>query len=176
MRQHLENQPEPPSIVNPNIPKTIDTVILRALSKKPEDRFGSIEAFSTTFQRLPGPARAASGPIRPSMGSSAGGSGDQPKSPDAATPPPPGNDIHATLVINPTEAQRGTNKTLNFGGRNVIVSVPPNAYNGQVLHIEGQGEPSHAGGPAGTLHVNINVTQYQQVPPPPPVRAVKAVK
>src|SRR5204862_3014890 len=57
-----------------------------------------------------------------------------------------------------------------FGGRNVIVSVPPNAYNGQVLHIEGQGEPSPAGGPAGTLHVNINVTQYQQVPPPPPVR------
>ena len=179
MRQHLVSQPEPPSSVISNLPKAIDTVILYALAKKPEDRFGSIEAFSAAFQRGSGLARSSSGPIRPPVGSAAGGAGDQPKGPaaaefaappggqGAAAPPPRGNDIHTTLVINPVEAQRGTNKTLTLGARNVLVRIPPNVYNGQVLHLEGQGEPSPAGGPAGTLHVTISVAAYQPVPPPP---------
>jgi hypothetical protein len=46
-KAHQENQPEPPSTINPTIPKTIDTVILRALAKKPEDRFGSMRRTHT---------------------------------------------------------------------------------------------------------------------------------
>jgi serine/threonine protein kinase len=188
MRQHIENQPEPPGATNPNIPKAIDTVILRALAKKPEDRFGSVEAFSTAFQRGSGIVRQAnepgvrpqreSGPISPPRDPSIGGPVDQSKGQHADVPPVPpappiaqrGQDIHTTLVINPAEAQRGTNKTLTLGRRNVYVTVPPNAYNGLVLHLEGQGEPSPAGGPAGTLHITISVAAYQQehYPPPPP--------
>src|SRR5437762_3992568 len=41
--QHQFVDPQPPSSINPNIPEEIDDVLLRALSKNPIDRFGSIE-------------------------------------------------------------------------------------------------------------------------------------
>ncbi len=48
--QLLTTQPPLPSTLNPRIPVDIDEVILRALSKKPEDRFPSIAAFADAFQ------------------------------------------------------------------------------------------------------------------------------
>lgn len=39
MRSHLESTPEPPSSLNPEISKDLEYVILRAMSKRPEDRF-----------------------------------------------------------------------------------------------------------------------------------------
>jgi ABC-type sugar transport system substrate-binding protein len=41
--KHLEEVPKPPSEHNPDIPAGIEEIILRALSKKPEDRFQSVE-------------------------------------------------------------------------------------------------------------------------------------
>lgn len=41
----LRDDPEPPSKLNPNVPAELDRVTLKALSKKPEDRFQSAEAF-----------------------------------------------------------------------------------------------------------------------------------
>jgi len=49
MYQHFSVQPDPPSTFNPQIPAAIDLVLLRALSKKPEDRFPSISAFAEAF-------------------------------------------------------------------------------------------------------------------------------
>jgi serine/threonine protein kinase len=51
MYQHLQEQPQAPSAMNPHIPVTVDTVILRALAKKAEDRFTSIQAFATAFEQ-----------------------------------------------------------------------------------------------------------------------------
>src|SRR5216683_2286066 len=56
MYQHLNALPDPPGTLNSSIPPGIDSVILRALEKKPEDRFDSISAFAHAFQealRLP---------------------------------------------------------------------------------------------------------------------------
>ena len=50
MYQHFHVQPEPPSTTNPHISKDIDAVLLRALAKKPADRFPSISAFAHAFQ------------------------------------------------------------------------------------------------------------------------------
>ena len=56
--QHLEVQPQLPSKFNPLIHAGIDAVILRALAKRPEDRFPSISAFAHAFeQALPGVER-----------------------------------------------------------------------------------------------------------------------
>ncbi len=54
MYQHLNAQPQPPSTFNPRIPADLDAVILRALAKKPEDRFASISQFARAFQQAAG--------------------------------------------------------------------------------------------------------------------------
>lgn len=51
MRQHLMVQPPPPSASNPTIPPDLDKVILIALAKQPQARFGSIMAFARAFQQ-----------------------------------------------------------------------------------------------------------------------------
>jgi len=42
---HVEEQPPPPSTVCPDLPKSVDTVIARALAKQPGDRYTSCRAF-----------------------------------------------------------------------------------------------------------------------------------
>src|SRR5947209_8814617 len=51
MYQHFHAQPAPPSMFNPHLPAAIDTVLLRALAKNPEDRFPSISAFAGAFEQ-----------------------------------------------------------------------------------------------------------------------------
>ncbi len=50
MYMHLNESPRPPSTHNAEISASIDTVLLRALAKKPEERFPSILAFAAAFQ------------------------------------------------------------------------------------------------------------------------------
>ncbi len=50
MYQHFTAQPPPPSTFNTHLPAAIDSVLLRALAKKPEDRFPSIAAFANAFE------------------------------------------------------------------------------------------------------------------------------
>ncbi len=51
MYQHFTAQPAAPSTYNLQLPPTVDAVILRALAKKPEDRFPSIVAFSNALEQ-----------------------------------------------------------------------------------------------------------------------------
>ncbi|HLI09708.1 MAG TPA: protein kinase [Ktedonobacteraceae bacterium] len=51
MYQHFTAQPAPPSTYNPQLPPTVDAVILRALSKKAEDRFPSIASFASALEQ-----------------------------------------------------------------------------------------------------------------------------
>jgi len=44
-------QPQPPSIFQPHLSSALDAVLLRALNKKPEERFASISEFSHAFQQ-----------------------------------------------------------------------------------------------------------------------------
>lgn len=50
-RMHLTMPPPPPSSFNPHIYPFIDKVIMRALSKRPEERFESVTAFATALER-----------------------------------------------------------------------------------------------------------------------------
>lgn len=50
-RMHLTMHPPAPSSVNRQIYPFIDKVILRALAKRPEDRFESIRSFATALER-----------------------------------------------------------------------------------------------------------------------------
>lgn len=49
-RLQLSMSPPPPSSLNHNIPHSVDTVLLQALSKRPGDRFVSVAAFARAFE------------------------------------------------------------------------------------------------------------------------------
>jgi len=51
MYQHFNVRPRPPSHFNPALPEGIDAVILKALEKRPADRFPSIAAFAEALQQ-----------------------------------------------------------------------------------------------------------------------------
>ncbi len=51
MYAHVHSAPYPPGRINPRLPVALDDVLLRALAKKPEDRYPSISAFATAFQQ-----------------------------------------------------------------------------------------------------------------------------
>ena len=50
MYQHLNESPRPASVHNADVSASIDAVLLRALAKKPEERFPSMLAFAAAFQ------------------------------------------------------------------------------------------------------------------------------
>src|SRR6266571_4105670 len=150
MYQHLTVLPPPPSSVNPRLSGELDTVLLHALAKRPEQRFASVTAFANAFQQAVQGMREAEAPTL-----------------RAAAPTPPDlGDIRAVLAISPTEAQAGTTRTLTLpGGRQVRVPVPAGARDGQVVRLEGQGEVSPAGGPAGALILTLLVKSAEEAPP-----------
>lgn len=51
MYQHIHVHPKPPSTINPALPTDIDAVVTRALAKRPQERFASMEAFGNAFQQ-----------------------------------------------------------------------------------------------------------------------------
>src|SRR5579859_2475973 len=52
MYQHFNAQPQAPSTYNPQLSAAIDAVILRALAKKPEERFPSVTDFASALMQV----------------------------------------------------------------------------------------------------------------------------
>jgi len=125
MYQHFNTQPVPPSKLNPHLPPDIDTVMLRTLAKKPEERFHSISAFARAFQE------AMQSTDAPTIAA------------DRAEPTP---DLRATLAISDVEALRGTRRMLTLpDGRRVSIDIPAGAYSGQIIRLDGQSISSNSG-------------------------------
>jgi serine/threonine-protein kinase len=66
---HIYAAPEPPSEKNPVLPKALDAVLLKALAKRPEDRYPTATALMDAFAAAIGatdapPAQAAAAPRR----------------------------------------------------------------------------------------------------------------
>jgi eukaryotic-like serine/threonine-protein kinase len=124
MYQHIHVTPQLPSKLNPHIPVDVDTVLLHALAKKPEERFSSISAFVRAFEQ----ALLADG-FRSTKASTL----HRPKS----------SDIRIPLVINEAEALMGTTCILTLpGGQRVPVSVPAGRHDGQIIRLEEQVKPA----------------------------------
>lgn len=144
MYLHFNAQPAPPSMLNPQIPKEVDAVIMRALAKKPEERFPSISAFANAFQQAVTAFNSLSTPKA------------------LNTPASSGENIRATLAISKAEAQAGTTRTLNLpGGRRITVPIPSGTPDGQVIRFEGQGEASGSGR-AGDLVLTIAIAPLEE--------------
>lgn len=134
MYQHLEVLPQPPSKLNSALPTDVDTVLLHALAKKPEERFASVSAFARALrqalQSTPAPTVQL---LRPKSSSQI----------DTNLPSAPAekvqanNDLHATLAISAAEAANGTNRMLKLpGGRKISITLPANIPDGHIIQLK----------------------------------------
>jgi hypothetical protein len=81
---------------------------------------------------------------------------------------PVSGDLHATLAISEMEAWSGTSRLIRLpGSRQAIVVVPAGAYEGQVISLEGLGEPAFPGGSRGTLTLTLTIIPTQEIAPGP---------
>jgi serine/threonine protein kinase/flagellar basal body-associated protein FliL len=131
MYQHFNVSPLPPSAVNPSLSPDIDTVLLRAMAKRPEARFPTIAAFADAFEE----AISAGGPTSvPSQGLAPGRSGITPSQTFQ-----PQDTLRAALAISDAEAYSGTVRTLTLAnGHRISVDIPAGVQNGQLLQIQGR--------------------------------------
>jgi serine/threonine protein kinase len=141
MFKHFQTPVPVPSSINPRLNRAIDEVLLRALTKRPEERFPSISIFASALERAVQslPTQTV---IRPTEVSS--------------------SDIRATLAISKTEAIAGTTRTLTLpGGRQISVFVPAGAYDGQVIQLPNQNDPSGTGLSRSSLILTLAVQQTE---------------
>lgn len=132
MYRHFTVQAPRPSSFNPLLPLALDEVLLRALSKKPEERFPTIVDFANAL------TEAAEQPPAYTEEELAGS---------------------ATLTLSQAEAEAGSSRLLTLSnGREVSVAVPAGAYDGQVLRLPG---PASDSGETGDVLVNIAVQQSE---------------
>jgi eukaryotic-like serine/threonine-protein kinase len=50
--KHVREDPEPPSTVNPDVPKSLDSITMKALAKNPDNRFSSASEMDDDLQRF----------------------------------------------------------------------------------------------------------------------------
>lgn len=151
MHLHATTPPQPPSTLNPQLSTDIDAVLLRALAKKPEDRFASITAFAQALQQAV-----------------------QNSDLSTVVKTPQSNNLYATLAISEAEARTGTSRTLTLpGGRQVSIYIPGGAYDGQIIRLEGQGEPAGQGKLVGALILTLNVKHIAGIIPAPQPRLLE---
>lgn len=122
---HKKTPPQLPSTLVSDLPKAIDAVILRALAKKPGDRYTSIKEFAEEFTRA---AR-----------SEEKGENIHMTLVISETEARFGTEYALPLA----------------GKRSLKVTVPKDTQNGQVIALEGKGKAAPYGGPAGNLLVTI---------------------
>ncbi len=140
MFHHFTTQPPPPSTFNPRLSSAIDAVLLRALAKKPEDRFPAMAAFASAFEQAVQTPRAE--PAR-----------EQQPSDDSS--------LYATLAISQAEADSGISQMITLpGGRKLTVPVPVGAHDGQVIRLQDSNGPSNQ---EGEVIVTVAIKRLEKV-------------
>lgn len=65
LHHHVSTQPTRPSMINSALSTAVDEVVLRALAKKPKQRYDTIAGFVGAFQQAVAPPRPATAPLPP---------------------------------------------------------------------------------------------------------------
>jgi serine/threonine protein kinase len=138
MYKHFAAPPPAPSSFNPHIPAGLDAVLLRALSKKPEERYPSITAFAEAFQ-----AAVQGMPENAAQGS----------------------DVYTTLAISQDEAKSGISQLITLpGGKQVQVPVPAGTKDGEVIRVPDAGNGTAQD---KNVLVSVSVKPGNETPPAP---------
>jgi serine/threonine protein kinase len=148
LRHHLSTQPVPPSTLRTDLTAAIDSVILRALAKRPEERFPSIMVFANAFwqavQALPTPA---------------------PSPVEGIVEPQPSNegDLRAAVYLTHVEAEAGASRTITMpNGQTFTVPVPGGVHDGEVIRVQG---PDEAPDSEKVVFLTIGIKQAEETSP-----------
>jgi curved DNA-binding protein len=68
-----------------------------------------------------------------------------------------GEDYHADLQLNLTDAYKTHQQTLTVNGKNIRITIPAGIGNGQKIKIKGHGGPGINGGPDGDLYITFHI-------------------
>lgn len=77
-----------------------------------------------------------------------------------------GQDYNSELQLSLTDVFTTHQKTLNINGKNVRITIPAGAENGQVIKLKGYGAPGVNGGPNGDLFITFSIatdTRYKRL-------------
>src|SRR3989441_3542664 len=145
MAKHVQAPPKPPSVFRPGLNPELEQVILKSLSKRPEDRFQSGHEFDDAMSRMvdqmcPGWQRA----LEPGADLAKMGPRVTPARPLRATPigmaiAQPGMAVrHAHVVYNPTPPVKPVAKKsmgcVSMIGTTVLVAAAVGVLAGSLLH------------------------------------------
>ncbi len=163
MYQHLEVQPPLPSKLNATLPKDVDTVLLHALAKKPEERFATVAAFARALgQALQNTATVQL--RRPVKGTLASQSSSGAPGKPAEKAKSPANNLRATLTISETDAANGTRRILMLPeGRKIAITIPANVSDGHVISLKDQDK-----GKERIITVTLAIKPSEEEHPAPP--------
>lgn len=152
MYQHFSVQPPPPSTFNSRMSAAIDAVILRALAKKPEERYPSVTDFAS--------ALTEAAQQTPDVGAEGQTSGDSDSIAD-----------YATLDISQSEANAGISRLITLpGGKKLNVPIPAGVRDGQIIRMpDPDGSPS-----ADEVVLTVAIKQVQEAKITPALVATEA--
>src|SRR5947209_10805686 len=146
LRHHLSTQPVPPSTLRTDLTTAIDSVILRALAKRPEDRFHSISAFAAAFEQAvqvlpaPSPVERIVEPQQSHRG-----------------------DFRAALYITQMEADAGASPTITMpNGLPFTVPVPAGVHDGEINRVQGPDASPNSG---AVVFLTIGIKQAEETSP-----------
>lgn len=77
-----------------------------------------------------------------------------------------GQDVNATLQVNLRDVFKTHPQTFTINGKNVRITIPAGIANGQVIKLNGYGNPGANSGPAGDLFITfdiVNNTAFKRV-------------
>lgn len=68
-----------------------------------------------------------------------------------------GQDYHAELKLNLSDALKTHQQVLTVNGKNIRITIPAGIENGQVIKLRGYGSPGANGGPPGDLYITFSI-------------------
>lgn len=69
-----------------------------------------------------------------------------------------GQDVNATLDLNMSATFQTYQQTFSINGKNIRITIPAGVENGQVIKLNGHGNPGLNGGPNGDLYITFQIT------------------
>ena len=109
MSAHLQETPQPPVVLRPDLPKGLSDIILMSMAKDPKDRFQSADAFANALRSVASGTSAGAGIVSPVPGT-------------VRVPPPAPVAAAVAVPTVPMAVAAGTS-TSKGGGRGVYMAL-----------------------------------------------------